>query len=69
MNQINFTMRSVVSLDANGGTSEFRLGGKWLKVSHQNPAKKDAGVVGGYVSFSSAADSPTFSLQYTHQFC
>ena len=63
MNQINFTMRSVASLDVAGGTSEFRLGGKWLKTFHQNPAKHDAGVAGQYVSFTSAADSPTFTLQ------
>jgi len=66
MNQINFTIRSVASLDANGGTSEFRLGGKWLKAVHQNPDEKDVGVVGQYVSFSSAADSPTLTLQYGH---
>ena len=63
MNQINFTIRSVASSDANGGTGEFRLGGKWLKAFHQNPAKKDAGVAEQYVSFSLAADSPTFTLQ------
>ena len=40
MNQVNFTIQSIGSLDANGGTSEFRLGGKWLKAFHQNPAKK-----------------------------
>ena len=40
MNQVNFTIQSVGSLDANGGTSEFRSDGEWLKAFHQNPAKK-----------------------------
>ena len=63
MNQFNFTIQSLASLDANGGTSEFRLGGKWLKAFHQNPAKKNADVADQYISFTSAVPSHTFTLQ------
>ena len=56
-------MQSFTTLDVDGGTSEFRLGSKWFKAFHQNPAKKDVEVTDQYISFTSAAPSPTCTLQ------
>ena len=63
MSNVTFTLGCNATLNVGGTTAEFRLAGKWLKIFNISPNNNDTTVAGKYIFFSSAAQSPTLSIQ------